>query len=74
VVSQIEIEFICKNSIYFALLEIYTEMNSVHRGTPDDALVVRNILSFYIQTLYQFVKPPSSDTIFRYIHWVSQFC
>jgi hypothetical protein len=27
--------------------------------TPDDELVVRNILSFYIQILSQFVKPPS---------------
>jgi hypothetical protein len=34
-VLQTEIEFVYKNSIYFAL------------HTPDDALVVRNILSFY---------------------------
>jgi hypothetical protein len=33
----------------------------VHFCTPDDALVVRNILSF-IKILSQFVKPPS-DTL-----------
>jgi hypothetical protein len=33
--------------------------------TPDNAVVARNILSFYIQILSQFVKPPS-DTLRRY--------
>jgi hypothetical protein len=38
----------------------------VHRQEyRNDALVVRNILSFYLQILSQFVKPPS-DTLFRY--------
>jgi hypothetical protein len=37
-------------------------LNEVHFCTPDDALVVRNILSFYIKILSQFVKPPS-DTL-----------
>jgi hypothetical protein len=37
----------------------------VHFCTPDDALVVRNVLSFfYIQNLSQFVKSPS-DTLLR---------
>jgi hypothetical protein len=35
--------------------------------TPEDALVVRNILSFYIQILSQFVKPPR-DTLLRYFN------
>jgi hypothetical protein len=35
--------------------------------TPDDALVVRNILSFYIQILSQFVKPPS-ETLYPYFN------
>jgi hypothetical protein len=48
VVSQTEIEFVYKNSI-------------VHFCTPDDALVARNILSFYIRILFQFVKPPSDN-------------
>jgi hypothetical protein len=51
-----------KNSIYF--MYIYFR---VHFCTPDDALVLRNILSFYIQILSQFVKPPS-DTLFRYFN------
>jgi hypothetical protein len=33
--------------------------------TPDDALVVQNILSFQIQILSQFVKPPS-DTLVQF--------
>jgi hypothetical protein len=37
----------------------------VHISTPDDTLVLRNILSFFIQILSQFVKP--SDTLLRYI-------
>jgi hypothetical protein len=44
----------------------------VHFCTPDDALVVRNILSFYTllsfyTILSQFVKPPS-DTLLRYFN------
>jgi hypothetical protein len=46
VVSQTGIEFVCNNSLYFI---------KVHFCTPDDALVVRNILSFYIHTKSQFV-------------------
>jgi hypothetical protein len=46
----------------------------VHFCTPDDALVVRNILSFYLS---QFVKPPS-DTLLRYCDilfvTVTNFC
>jgi hypothetical protein len=34
-------------------------MHVVHFCTPDDALVGRNILSFYITILSQFVKPTS---------------
>jgi hypothetical protein len=34
---------------------------TVHFCTPDDALVVRNILGLYIQILSQFVKPPLKD-------------
>jgi hypothetical protein len=66
-----------KNSIYFATTSVScqeyrnelcsTEMNLVHFCTPDDALVVRNILSFYSQILSQFVKPPS-DTLLRYFN------
>jgi hypothetical protein len=47
----------------------------VHFCTPDDALVVRNILSFYIHILSQFVKPPS-DTLLRYLvedYWIPQY-
>jgi hypothetical protein len=72
VVSQTEIEFVYKNSIYFALLVHRQEYRNelvyieyVHFCTPDDALVVRNILSFYIGILSQFVKLPS-DTHLRY--------
>jgi hypothetical protein len=56
-----EVEFVYKNSIYFPLL--------VHKFlySSDDALVVRNILNFYIQILSQFVKPPS-DTLLRYVN------
>jgi hypothetical protein len=36
----------------------------VHFCTPDEALVVQNKLSFYIQILSQFVEPPS-DTLLR---------
>jgi hypothetical protein len=55
VVSQTETEFVYKNRSSF---------------TPDDALVVQNILSFYLYILFiiiysQFVKPPS-DTLLRY--------
>jgi hypothetical protein len=57
VVSQTEIEFVYKNSIYFALL--------VHRQEYRNE--VRNILSFYIQSLSQFVEPPS-DTLLRYFN------
>jgi hypothetical protein len=42
-----------KNSIYFVV-------------KTDNALVVQNIFSFYIQILSQFVKPPR-DTLLRYI-------
>jgi hypothetical protein len=39
----------------------------VHLCIPDDAhAVVRNILSFYIQILSQFVKPPS-DTVSTFV-------
>jgi hypothetical protein len=37
------------------------------RSTPDDALVVWNILSFYTQIQSQFVKPPS-DTLLHYFN------
>jgi hypothetical protein len=40
---------------------------NLHLCTPDDALVVRNILSFYKQILSKFVKPPS-DTLLRYFN------
>jgi hypothetical protein len=35
----------------------------VHFCTPDDALVARNILSFYIQIFSRFVKPPLFDIL-----------
>jgi hypothetical protein len=35
--------------------------------TPDDALVVQNIIVFYIKILSQFVKPPS-DTLLPYFN------
>jgi hypothetical protein len=59
VVSQTEKEFVYKNSIYFALL--------VHRHFCLGVHFVRNILSFYIQLISQFVKPPS-DTLIRYFN------
>jgi hypothetical protein len=59
VVSQTEIEFVYKNLIYFALLEHRQEYRNEHFRTPDGALVVRNILSFYTQILSQYVQPPS---------------
>jgi hypothetical protein len=46
-----------KNSICLAI--------TVHYCTPDDALVVRNILSSLYTNPFQFVKPPS-DTLLRY--------
>jgi hypothetical protein len=53
VVSRTEIEFVYKKKklIYVALL--------VYFFTPYDALLMRKILSFYIQLFPQFVKPPS---------------
>jgi hypothetical protein len=60
VASQTEKEFAYKKLNIFR-----TEMNF---RTPDDALVVRNILSFFIQILSQFVKRPS-DTLLRI--WIS---
>jgi hypothetical protein len=44
-----------------------TEKKLAHFCTPDDALVVRNMLGFYIQSLSQFVKPPS-DNLLRYLN------
>jgi hypothetical protein len=44
-----------------------TEKEFVYKN--DDALLVRNILSFYRQILPQFVKPPS-DTLLRYRDFV----
>jgi hypothetical protein len=53
VVSQTEKEFVYKNSIHFALLVHCQEY--------------RTELGFYVQTLSQFVNPPS-DTIHRYFN------
>jgi hypothetical protein len=64
VVSQTGIVFVYKNSIYFALL--------VNLCTPDDVIVVRNILSFYIRILCQFAKPPS-DTLLR-SKYICSYC
>jgi hypothetical protein len=35
----------------------------MHFCTPDDGLVVRNILSFMYKILSQFVKPPSNTLL-----------
>jgi hypothetical protein len=53
VVSQTKIEIVYK--------KLNTCPTVVHFRTPDGALVVRN----FIQSLSQFVKPPS-DTLLRY--------
>jgi hypothetical protein len=39
--------------------------SSVHFCTPDDSLLVQDILSFTYKIKSLFVKPPS-DTLFRY--------
>jgi hypothetical protein len=65
VVSQTEKKFVYKNSIYFAL-PVHRQEYRNYRNI-DDALVVRNILSFYIQILSQFLKPPG-ETLLRYFN------
>jgi hypothetical protein len=61
----------CFSFMYLLMIEMTAmalgETFSVHFRTPDNALVMPNIMSFYIQTLSQFVKPPS-DTLLRYYY------
>jgi hypothetical protein len=56
VVSQTKVEFVYKICISINLISVLLTMYS---------LLVRNILSSYVQILSQFVKSPS-DTLHRY--------
>jgi hypothetical protein len=66
-VKHVEItkEVVSQTEIEFELISVkFLNSLGVFFCTPDDALVVRNILSFHIQIPSQFVKSPS-DTLLR---------
>jgi hypothetical protein len=74
-VSQTEIKYCMyiKNSIYFAILvhrqEYRNETMNRLFHTPDETLVVRNILSLIYNILSQFVKPPNDTppSLFQHV-------